>query len=131
MSEPRWLSRSMVEAMHMALIREHGGSFGVRDHGLGDGALARARQKWACEADADLPMLAAAYAYGLAKNHGYVDGNKRIAFAAMAVFLQLNGWRILSDEAEAYAVTIDVASGELPEADLARWLRASCEPLSQ
>jgi death on curing protein len=124
--EPIWLSRAMIDAMHTALIREHGGSFGVRDVSLIDGALARPLQKWAYEEAVDLYVLAAAYAFGLAKNHGFVDGNKRIAFAAMAVFLELNGHRLAADEAEAYAVTIDVASGELSEEDLARWLRASC-----
>jgi death on curing protein len=128
MNEPRWLERPIVDAIHHALIREHGGSHGVRDSGLVDSAIARAQQKWAYDPEADLFHVAAAYAYGLARNHGYIDGNKRIAFAAMAVFLRLNGQRLIAPEVEAYAVMIDVATGELSEEDLARWLRLSCTP---
>jgi death-on-curing protein len=127
MDEPVWLSREVVDHMHAQLIREHGGSYGTRDEGLIDSALARPRQRWAYDEAADLPALAAAYAFGLAMNHGYVDGNKRVAFAAAGVFLHSNGLRLIAPEPEAYAVVVDLASGELSEADLARWLRASVD----
>lgn len=127
MDEPIWLSLHAIQHLHSALIREHGGSHGVRDQGLIESALARPLQKWTYGEGVDLAELAAAYAFGLAKNHGFVDGNKRVAFAAMGVFLRANGLRLVAPEPEAYAVVIDLATGELSEADLARWLRASVE----
>lgn len=128
MDEPRWIERAVLDHIHAELIAEHGGSYGVRDSGLIESALARPRQRRAYEPEADLALLAAAYAYGLARNHGYVDGNKRVAFMAAYVFLRANGLELVAPEVEAYAVMIDVATGELPEEDLARWLRLSCRP---
>jgi death-on-curing protein len=129
MDEPIWLSLESVRNMHAALIRAHGGSYGERDAGLIESALARPLQKWAYESDSvDLAELAAAYAFGLAKNHGFVDGNKRVAFAAAVTFLLANGLLLVAPEPEAYAVVVDLASGELSEEDMARWLRASVEP---
>lgn len=128
MDEPIWVPLGVVLELHAQLIREHGGSYGVRDEGLIESALARPRQRWTYEEDPDLVDLAAAYAFGLAKNHGFVDGNKRVAFAAAAVFLLANGLRLVAPEPEAYAVVVDLASGELSEPDLARWLRASVQP---
>lgn len=130
MEEPIWIILPAAEAMHAELIREHGGSYGVRDEGLIESALARPQQRWAYGGDeVDLADLAAAYAFGLAKNHGFVDGNKRVAFIVMYSFLRANGLRLAASEPETYAVMIDVATGELSEVDLARWLRASTEPL--
>lgn len=129
MDEPIWLSLHAIQHMHAELIRENGGSYGVRDGGLIESALARPRQKWSYEEEVDLADLAAAYAFGLAKNHGFVDGNKRIAFMAAYTFLDANGLRLVAPEPEAYAVVIDLATGELSEADLVRWLRASVEPV--
>jgi death-on-curing protein len=129
MDEPIRLSLESVRNMHAALIRAHGGSYGERDAGLIESALARPLQKWAYESDSvDLAELAAAYAFGLAKNHGFVDGNKRVAFAAAGTFLLANGLLLVAPEPEAYAVVVDLASGELSEEDMARWLRASVEP---
>jgi len=82
----------MLDAIHQAQLREHGGTSGVRDEGLLESALARPRHKFAYAKRADVATLAAAYAFGLAKNHGYVDGNKRVAFVAAYVFLGLNGY---------------------------------------
>jgi death on curing protein len=124
--EPIWLVRAEVDHIHAELVREHGGSYGVRDDGLIESALSRPRMRWAYGTP-DIPELAAAYAFGLARNHGYVDGNKRVAFMAAYTVLGLNGLELVADQAEAYAVMIDVASGKLSEDDLARWLRASCE----
>jgi death-on-curing protein len=126
--EPRWLSRASIEAIHAALIQEHGGSYGIRDEGLIDSALARPHNKWAY-GTTDLAELAAAYGFGLAKNHGFVDGNKRIAFAALAVFLYQNGLLLDAPEAEAAAVMLEVAAGECGEQDLADWIRARVTPV--
>ena len=115
--------------LHSELIREHGGSYGVRDPGLVESALARPLRRWEYTEEADLPALAAAYGLGLAKNHGFVDGNKRVAFAAMGVFLQANGPRLVAPEPEAYSVIMALASGELDEEELAGWLRAWLEPV--
>jgi death-on-curing protein len=129
MGEPIWLSVAAVRQIHAELIREHGGSYGERDAGLIESALARPLQKWTYESDsADLAELAAAYAFGLAKNHGFIDGNKRVAFMAAYSFLGANGLLLVAPEPEAYAVMVDLASGELSEEDMARWLRASVEP---
>jgi len=127
MREPLWLSRQAVDHIHAQLIREHGGSHGVRDEGLIESALARPRTRFAY-GEPDLAEMAAAYAFGLVRNHGYLDGNKRVAFAAMATFLHANGLRLTASEEEAYVVMIDLATGDLAEDDLARWLRASCQP---
>lgn len=130
MEEPIWISIEAVLAIHAELIREHGGSYGVRDQGLIESALARPQQRWSYGGEEiDLAELAAAYGFGLAKNHGFVDGNKRAALAAAGVFLRANGLRLIAPEPETYAVMVDLAAGELSEADLARWLRASTEPL--
>src|SRR5690606_24322267 len=92
MSEPRWLTRRVVLTLHRLQIEEHGGTLGLRDDGLLDSALARPHQKHAYEPESDLVTLAAAYGFGLAKNHAFIDGNKRVAFVAMYVFLGLNGY---------------------------------------
>jgi death on curing protein len=123
MDEPRWLSRGIIDAVHAELIREHGGSQGIRDAGLIDSALARPVHRWSYEKDCDLPELAAAYGFGLAKNHGFVDGNKRIALAALLLFLRLNGWRLQLTEPEAVVLMTDVAAGNVSEAELASVLR--------
>lgn len=130
MDEPIGVPLAAIEAIHAELIREHGGSYGGRDRGLIESALARPQQRWSYGGDdVDLADVAAAYAFGLARNHGFVDGNKRVALAAMGVFLRANGFRLAAPEPQTYAVMIDIATGELSEEDLARWLRASCEPL--
>lgn len=130
-AEPIWLSRDLLHHLHAQLIREHGGGYGIRDEGLIESALARPRTRWEYDDDVDLVALAAAYAFGLAKNRGYVDGNKRVAFASAGVFLLANGLRLTAPEGEAYAVIVDLAAGELSEGDLARWLRASVEPVER
>jgi death on curing protein len=128
--EPRWLTREVVEDIHARLIREHGGSYGIRDPGLLDSALMRARNHWGYgDPPGDLPALAAAYAYGISRNHPFIDGNKRVAFMAAYVFLKANGLELIADPDEAYAVMIDLATGELSEGDFARWLGASTRPI--
>ena len=104
-------------------LREHGGLPGVRDENVLESALARPQQKWQYEVDIDAPMLAAAYAFGLAKNHPYRDGNKRIGFLAMATFLGINGYEFDTSDAEVVAEILALASGSVSENDFADWIR--------
>ena len=131
MAEPRWLTRWIVDTIHSELLLEHGGAAGVRAGGddLLESALARPKNRLAYEPDSDLATLAAAYLFGLVKNHGYVDGNKRVGFAAAATFLLLNGQRLTASEVDAYDVVIAAVEGRRTESDLADWLRATSEPI--
>ena len=121
-SEPVWLTYDQVIAMHARQLRRFGGAPGLRDEGMLRSALDRSVNKWNYEA-AELAELAAAYAFGLAKNHAFVDGNKRIAFMSMVVFLRKNGTRFSPDPAHATAIMIALAAGEVSEESLARWIR--------
>ncbi|WP_295446223.1 type II toxin-antitoxin system death-on-curing family toxin [uncultured Thiodictyon sp.] len=125
MSEPRWILESIVVAVHRMLVAEHGGSPGIRDRGLLDSALARPRQRFCYEPQATLFDLAAAYGYGLAKNHPFVDGNKRIALAIASIFLEINGFSLDASEPQSVIIVEQLAAGDLSEIDLARWLRDS------
>lgn len=131
MEEPVWLDRMILEAIHAEQIREHGGSFGLRDEGLLESALARPRQKWSYGSDPDLASLAAAYGFGLCKNHPFVDGNKRASLMAIFVFLDLNGFDLDAPEPEAVEMITSVASGTTGEEDLAHWVRSRIRPLRQ
>jgi death on curing protein len=122
-NEPRWLSATMIRAIHTSQVQEHGGSLGLRDKGLLDSALDRPRNRFHYEPEADLIDLAASYGFGLARNHPFVDGNKRVAFQAMYVFLGLNGLRIDAEEPEVVRTILALAAGELQERDLSEWLR--------
>ena len=97
MSEPVWVSRRALLLLHAESLAEFGGSPGMRDEGLFESALERARMRWTYQPKASLAELAACYGFGLAKNHAMVDGNKRIAFLAMGVFLRMNGYRLVAD----------------------------------
>ena len=122
--EPRWVDRLVVEATQFDLVREHGGLLGLRDeHGL-EAALARPRPQLASTPGADVCELAAVYGHGLAASHPFHDGNKRIAFVTMAVFLELNGVELAATEAEVVTVMLALAAGELDEDGLAKWLRS-------
>jgi death on curing protein len=123
LAEPRWIDRSVAELFHDDQLRQHGGLPGLRDRGLLEAALARPRQRFAYEPGLDLADLAAAYAVGLARNHPFVDGNKRLAFLVCAVLLDLNGLSLDVPEAEVVVRMRQLASGELDEASLAEWLR--------
>lgn len=123
MNEPVWLGRLVIDAIHLDQLREHGGSPGVRDDNALESAIGRPANKWSYEPDTDLAALAAAYGFGLANNHGYVDGNKRVAFMAMYTFLGLNGHELEAPEPEVVHVMLDVASGRMSEAALAVWVR--------
>lgn len=113
----------MVDAVHLDLLRTHGGMPGLRDEGALESALARPRQKWTYARQADLATLAAAYGYGLARNHPYRDGNKRIAFMVMAIFLGLNGREIDATEEEIVTIILSLAEGRMSELALAKWIR--------
>jgi death-on-curing protein len=128
--EPRWLTRSMIDAIHTDQLQQHGGFPGVNNEGLVESALARPRNRWAYADDnePDRAELAAAYGFGFAKNHGFRDGNKRIAFLAMYVFLGLNDRRIAAEEPAVVELMKDVAAGACSESELANWLRAHMEP---
>jgi death on curing protein len=121
-AEPRWMTRELLDAMHDAQLREHGGSSGVRDEGLLESALNRPKNKFAY-GETDLAVLAAAYALGIARNHGYVDGNKRAAFTAAALFLAINDLELDAPEPEVVDVVNRLAAGKLTEASFADWIR--------
>jgi death on curing protein len=118
---PVWVLRDTVLALHEQLIARFGGASGVREPGLLDSALARPQQLFAYGTPT-LFDLAASYGYGLTKNHAFVDGNKRTAFTAAVLFLELNGWRFDATEADATVRMLALAAGEVSEADLAAWL---------
>lgn len=113
----------MIEAVHLDQLREHGGLSGLRDEKALESALARPLQKWAYDPESDLATLAAAYSFGLAKTHPFNDGNKRIAFLAMAIFLGLNGKEVEASEGDVVKVMVALAAGSLKEAELATWIR--------
>ena len=121
--EPRWLTHAVVDAIHVDLLREHGGLQGIRDEGALESALARPKHKWQYGARVEVPMLAAAYAFGLVRNHPYHDGNKRIGFLTMVTFLGLNGYEFTATEADVVAEIVALADGTVSEARLADWVR--------
>jgi death on curing protein len=121
--EPTWLNRVSIDAIHHEQIREHGGLPGIRDEIALESALARPRQKWHYDDTAEIADLAAAYAFGLVRNHPYRDGNKRIGFLAMATFLGINGVDLSASNAEVVTVFLTLASGNLTEDELAAWIR--------
>ena len=120
-----WLDAADVVAYHAEQIVEHGGSAGLRDRGLLESALARPRNQ-ASYGEPSAFDLAAAYAFGIAKNHPFVDGNKRVALVTSVTFLELNGWRFLATEEEAAVAFLDLAGGRLTERELSRWLETNC-----
>src|SRR5208282_1217534 len=118
-----WLETEAIIILHDEQLAEHGGSEGLRDRGLLESAVARARNLAAYEKSPDIAVLAAAYAYGIARTHPFVDGNKRAAWLSAATFLELNGFQIEVGQAEVVVVMEDLAKGELTEQDFAAWLR--------
>lgn len=123
----RWLSKAAVVAIHAEQLAEHGGAPGIRDEGVLDSALARP-QHLDAYGDPDLAELATAYAFGLVRNHPFVDGNKRTGFAAAATFLLLNGHDLGAAEQEVVTTFWRLAEGSLTEPELARWLRTHLRP---
>jgi death-on-curing protein len=124
-STPIWLLRSLIDAVHDAQIAEHGGADGLRDEGALDSALARPVNLNAY-GETDVFRLAAAYGFGIVRNHPFVDGNKRTAFLAAYVFLHINGHEIIVDEVGAATTVLALAAGEIGEDEFSEWLRRNC-----
>ena len=122
-AEPTWLTRVIGDAIHSDQIREHGGLPGLRDENGLESALVRPRHKWLYERPTDLASLGATYAFGLAKNHPYHDGNKRIALLAMLTFLAINGQDVEADDDDVLTTILALATGHITESQLAAWLR--------
>ena len=118
-----WLEESVVIAIHDAQLAEHGGIAGLRDEGLLRSALVRPQNLLAYGDGPDAGGLAAAYGFGLARNHAFLDGNKRTAFVAMEAFLDLNGYALAADDRDCIATVEGLAAGQIDEADLASWIR--------
>ena len=126
MKRPVWVRRDVVVAVQEQLLAVFGGASGIRDTGLLESALARPENRFAYgRTTVTVFDLATAYAFGLAKNHPFVDGNKRIAFATAIMFLELNGYRFDAAEVDAVVRTLALAAGELKEPEYARWLKAN------
>jgi death on curing protein len=119
---PKWLNKKALLLLHEESLAEFGGAGGVRDEGLLESALARPVNLHAYRPNSSLAELAAAYGYGIAKNHAFVDGNKRLAFLSIGVFLFLNGRSLVVDQAEAVETIFALAAGELEETELASWI---------
>lgn len=127
MSEWKLVNRQVLLLLHDESLAEHGGTSGLRDEGLLDSALARPLNL-ALYTEPDVASLAASYGVGLAKNHPFVDGNKRTAFLAVGMFLSVNGYRLHASQADATLTVLSVAAGELEEAAFAAWIRAHIKP---
>ena len=126
MSTWNWVNRHALLLLHDESLAEHGGASGLRDEGLLESALARPLNLALYE-NPDLASLAAAYGVGLAKNHAFIDGNKRAAFLAAGLFLTMNGYRLQATQSEATLTILAVAGGEMNETDFGQWIRAHIE----
>jgi death-on-curing protein len=126
-TEPDWVTFDVVLAIHDEQLAQHGGAAGVRDRGAVEAAVARPRHLFHY-GQPDLADLTASLALGIAKGHGFVDGNKRVAFVAMATFLVLNGFDLAAPMAERVVAMQDLAGGEMSEAAFAAWLRGNITP---
>jgi len=123
MEEPVWIEKREVLAAHSEQLAEHGGSVGMRDETLLDSALAKTWNVFAYREDPDIFVLAASYAFGIARNHAFIDGNKRTEAAISMGFLYLNGWDIESSKEEEYFTFLHLADGSLGEEEMAAWFR--------
>ena len=123
MDDPIWISKELAIAIHNRQLAEHGGAEGVRDEGLLESALSRPRHRFAYEDPTPaIPALAASYAFGIARNHAFIDGNKRTAAVVCETFLALNGFDLTATDVQMYPVFLSLAEGSLSEAELAKWL---------
>ena len=123
MSEPIWIKDDVVLAIHRRQLAEHGGGDGVRDSGLLDSALNKPKNLYHYNnPEPDLAALAASYAYGIARNHPFIDGNKRTAFVVCRLFLKLNGASLTASQEEKYNIFLKLAAGDLSEQELANWI---------
>lgn len=122
MSRCIWLNKAVVIAVHEAQLAEHGGGAGVRDHNLLESALGRP-ENLAASGEPDAVDLAAAYGFGIFRNHAFIDGNKRTGFVAAVMFLRLNGYQLVADDASKVLTVLAVAAGNITEAEFATWIR--------
>ncbi len=129
MNQWTWIEESVVWAMHEAQLAEHGGSAGVRDPGLLASALARPLNLAAYDGEADAALLAAAYGFGIARNHPFIDGNKPTTFVCTELFLALNGYQLQAEDAVCVSTMLALAAGDLPESEFAAWLRTNTTTL--
>ena len=127
MNDWKWINRKVLLLLHDESLAEHGGASGLRDEGLLDSALARPLNV-ALYSDPDVAGLAASYGVGLAKNHAFVDGNKRAALLAVGLFLAINGYRLVATQADATLTMLAVAAGDLDEGAFADWIRERIHP---
>ena len=122
MQEPIWMEAADAIVAHDLQLAAHGGSMGIRDAGLLESALAKAKNIWACaDSTPTLATLAAAYAFGISSNHPFVDGNKRTALVVSFAFLDVNGFEVTASQEEAFLTILGLAAGEISEAELAVW----------
>ena len=129
MQEPIWIDKPEVLIVHSMQLAEHGGSDGIRDETLLDSALAKPRNVLAYADSPNLPRRAASYAFGLARNHAFIDGNKRTALVVSEGFLRVNGFKIVSTPEEKYFTFLHLADGSLSEDELAAWFTKHAVPL--
>jgi len=127
MSEPEWVEFETIEVLHDMSLAAHGGAAGIRDQELLESALQRPINRYFYEGVDDLPVLAATHAAAISGNHPFVDGNKRAAFHAMALFLRINGVKLVAEQGEAAAIIYALAAGELDVERLAEWLRRNVQ----
>ncbi len=127
MTDPVWLDRLIVESIHFDQVRLHGGLAGIRDENALESALARPQNRKVYDNTSDVIDLAAAYGYGLTTSHPFADGNKRVGFLAMYVFLGLNGREIVAEETEVVGLMVTIADGSRSEPEVAGWLRGHIE----
>ncbi|MGO4386878.1 type II toxin-antitoxin system death-on-curing family toxin [Microvirga sp. 2YAF29] len=127
-TEPRWVHRQALLLKHAESLRLFGGAEGLRDEGMLDSALTRPVNAWSYRGEARIPYLAAAYAFGLSKNHPFIDGNKRAAFIAYVGFLKLNGFNLMASQPDAYQTMIALAAGAMTEEEFAIWIERNSSP---
>ncbi|TGM59142.1 type II toxin-antitoxin system death-on-curing family toxin [Leptospira vanthielii] len=127
-NEPKWINRKIAEAIHLDQIKQHGGSLGIRDMGLLESAIDRPKNKWFYEPQSSIFELTASLGIGIAKNHPFIDGNKRTSFLLMYVFLANNGFNIETTEEKVVQEMHKVADGTSDENDLALWLKSHSIP---
>jgi death on curing protein len=128
MADPIWINSTAAQFIHDDQIATHGGAYGLLNAGMLESALARPQNLYSYEA-ASLFALAAAYGFGIAKNHAFIDGNKRTAFLVMFTFLKVNGWHLVVPEPAVVMTTQEVATGIVTEAQLAEWLKQNSQEI--
>jgi|ERR1700722_1170603 len=128
MKQPHWINRKALFYLHSASLATFGGSTGIRDEGLLDSALARPQNRFLYAPESDLSELAASYGFGIAKNHPFIDGNKRAAFHSIGLFLSINGYELVADQLDAIQTMLSLAAGELSEEEFAVWIRNHTKP---